>query len=315
MEVVRSVEADRLQMLLAAGRFFWLDLEDPSEEEIDRVGELLGLTELARKDTKNFEQRAKVDDFGDHLLLVLFSAVPVPSDPEREWRPLEVHVYVSGDWILTVRKRECMPLHEACETLSHEEGISEVRMVWRVLRAIIDAFEPALESLERRIDLQEKQVFEQVRRARLSDLYHLRQETTDLLRRAASQRDIWPYAAERLCALPGLEQDSQPLLDDVGDQFVEVGGELERHAADAASLIDVYFSASGDRLSRLATRLTVLATFFLSWTLVTGFFGQNFEWLIGTVDSEADFWLWGVGGLVAATLAAWAIVWLYRRSE
>ena len=62
-------------------------------------------------------------------------------------------------------------------------------------------------------------------------------------------------------------------------------GELYRQTDDLAALTSTYFNANANRLNRLATRLTVLATFFLIWTLVTSFFGQNFGWLVGHIDS------------------------------
>jgi magnesium transporter len=316
MQVLQSVETDRIRDLLDRDEFFWLDLVDPPPEAVDRLGDLIGLTDLARKDTKNFDQRPKVDDFGDHVLLVLYTAVRVPADPEREWRPLEVHVYVSGHWIVTVRRGECEVLAEKHEQLDGSDVRSEVRVLWHVLRALTDGFERALDEIEQRVDLQEARVFEHVQEARLADLYHLRQETNDLLRRAAAQRDVWDVAERRLCRLEGLEQDASPLMDDVGDQLVEVAGELERHHADASTLIDVYFSASGDRLNRIVTRLTVLATFFLAWTLVTGFFGQNFGWFVDNViDSRSEFFGWGIGGLLFATVVAAVIVRRYGRSE
>jgi magnesium transporter len=315
VEVLRTVDAERIRDLRARSRFFWLDLDDPAPEEVDRLGAVLGFTDLAVKDTKNFDQRAKVDDFEDHVLLVLFTAVPVPHDPERGWRPLEVHVYVGGDFIVTVHRGDCEPLERARDQLSRRSPESEIRAVWYVLRALTDGYETALEEIEQRIDLEEATVFQRVRDARLESLYHLRQETNDLLRRAAAQRDVWDVAERRLCKLPGLEQDAQPLMDDVGDQLVEVAGELERHHSDAVTLINVYFSASGDRLNRIATRLTVMATFFLAWTLVTGFFGQNFGWLTDHVDTLADFLVWGIGSLVLATVVAWGVVKLYSRSE
>jgi magnesium transporter len=282
---------------------------------VEAFGEVLGLSDLSRKDTKNFEQRPKVDDFGEHVLVVLFTVHNVPRDPEREWRPLEVHVYVSGGWLVTVHRGPPDLLERARAELAEAEPESEVRIVWHVLRALTDAFEPALEELETRVDRQEALVFQRVREARLQTLYHLRQETNDLLRRAAAQRDVWESAERSLSSLPGLEQDARPLLDDVGDQLAEVAGELERHHADASTLVDVYFSASGERLNRIVTRLTLIATFFLAWTLVTGFFGQNFGWLVDNIDSRGDFLVWGVGGLAFATIVAGLISWWYGRSE
>src|SRR5271157_179923 len=52
---------------------------------------------------------------------------------------------------------------------------------------------------------------------------------------------------------------------------------------------------------------TNLATVFLPPTFVTGFFGQNFGWLVRHQDSFAAFAIYGIGGLVVplALLAVW----------
>jgi len=74
-----------------------------------------------------------------------------------------------------------------------------------------------------------------------------------------------------------------------------------------------YFNANANRLNALATRLTVLATFFLIWTLVTSFFGQNFGWLTDHVKSLEAFLIFGVGGLLVPTMIAAAYFWRRRR--
>ena len=56
-------------------------------------------------------------------------------------------------------------------------------------------------------------------------------------------------------------------------------------------------------MNAVATRLTIGGTIFIVWTVVTGFFGQNFAWLVNHVESESDFLVFGIGGIVLPTIA------------
>jgi len=113
--------------------------------------------------------------------------------------------------------------------------------------------------------------------------------------------------------LPGLTQGRREELSDVRDQLVEIAGELQRHHDDVATLITLFFNASSDRMNRHGYRLTILATFFVIATTVTGFFGQNFGWLVKKIESPEAFFIFGVGGLVVPLAAFGTFVWIRRK--
>jgi magnesium transporter len=46
---------------------------------------------------------------------------------------------------------------------------------------------------------------------------------------------------------------------------------------------------------------------------VTGFFGQNFGWLVKNVEGRNDFLIFGVGGLVLPTVILLTVFWMKRR--
>jgi magnesium transporter len=311
MVVLEHVDREKLAHLRERDEFFWLDLAEPSDDDIDSLRAALGLHPMALEDTREFGQRPKVDAYQDYILIVFFTARD-SDDRDRVVRPVEVHVYVSGQWIVTVH-REPLPLLERLHselgpTGTHEEDY----LVYRILDAFTDAFFPAIAALEERIDRLEADVLERPRRELLGRVYRRKQEVHELQRLIAGQRDQFQTASERILELAGLSRGTREYLRDIGDHLAQIANELQRQNDDLTALTGIYFSASAERVNRTATRLSVVATFFVVWTLITGFFGQNFGWLVDNVESRTDFLLFGVGGLVVPTLILVTVLWIKR---
>jgi len=309
MEVLTEVDRDRITALRTRDEFFWLDLEAPSAAQLDVVGELLHLHELALEDTREFGQRPKSDRYEDAVLLVYWTARVAGDHVEL----VEVHLHISGGWLFTAHPAPCGELGRLHDVLMAEGTQAEDYIVYRVLDALTDAMFPVVDAQEARIDALEEAVLADPTRHQLGAIYRLKQEVQAVLRRVVPQRDAFPAATDAILALPGLSHGSRAYLRDIGDHLAQVSGELYRQTDDLAALTSTYFNANANRLNRLATRLTVLATFFLIWTLVTSFFGQNFKWLTDHVDSFMAFLAYETVGLVLPTVLAAIYFWRRRR--
>jgi magnesium transporter len=311
MEVLTEVERDRIEALRARDEFFWLDLKAPDAAAVDAAGALLGLHELALEDTLEFGQRPKLDRYPDRVLLVYWTAHVTPNGLAVEL--VEVHLHISGDFLFTVRRASCRELDELGDALTSADAEAEEYVVYRVLDALTDALFPVVDHLEARIDALEELVLRATDRRQLGDIYRLKQEVQGVQRKLVPQRDQFGAAMEAIIALPGLTRGSREYLRDIGDHLAQVTGELYRQTDDLSGLTTTYFNANANRLNRLAARLTVLATFFLIWTLVTSFFGQNFKWLTDHIDTLEAFVIYEALGLVLPTLIAAVYFWRRRR--
>jgi magnesium transporter len=309
MEVLTSVEAERLSELVARDEFFWLDLATASPAELDVVGDVLGLHALALEDTKEFGQRPKVDVYEESVLCVFFTAAARPGSFDM----IEVHIHLSGGYIITVRHDECLALDDLHEELRAIDEHPEDEIVYRVLDVLTDAFYPVIDAVEVRVDALEAQVLTgRPRREQLEAIYRVRQDVHAMQRRVLTQRDQLLGGEQAILALPGLTRGSHMYLRDVGDHLAQIGGELTRQNDDLQALTATYFNASATRLTQLANRVTLITVAFLVWTLVTSFFVQNFAWLVRSVDTQRDFLVWGVGGLVVPTALIGALFWIKR---
>jgi magnesium transporter len=313
MEVLTEVDEARIRDLLEQDEFFWLDLHRPGAEGFARVGDMLGLHAMAMEDTREFGQRPKVDVYESHVLVVFYTARINRSGGSTVANPIEVHVYVSGDFVLTVRQEECDLLDDLHDALLPEGTEAEDYLVYRIFDSLTDAWYPVINAIETRVDGLEAEVFVRARREQLARIYRLRQEVREHHRLVSEQRDHFQPAAEAIRNLAGLTRGSKEYLRDVGDHLAQVAGEFHRQIEDLMSLAQTYFNANADRLNQTATRLTVVGTIFVTWTLVTGFFGQNFGWLVRHVESENDFLIFGIGGLVLPSIALGTLFWVKRR--
>ena len=314
MEVLETVDRERLAALRERDEFFWLDLTSPASDDMMAAGEVLGLHPVALEDTTEFGQRPKLDLYGDHLLFVFYTVRRARNSGESPAEPVEVHIYISGSFVVTVRRSTCTELDELHKELDSADAKAEHYIVYRIFDVLTDAFYPIIELLEGQIDAIEAQVLlAKPRQEQLAEIYRLKQNVQELSRRVVPQRDRFLAGTDTILNLPGLSRGTKEYLRDVGDHLAQIAGELHRQTEDLTALTATYFNANANRLNRVATRLTIGGTFFLAWTLVTGFFGQNFGWLVRNVDTRHDFMIYGVGTLVIPTLIIGAVYWLKRK--
>jgi magnesium transporter len=313
MHVLTDVDEARIAQLRERDEFFWLDIHAPEQHAFDRVGSMLGLHPMAMEDTREFGQRPKADAYESHVLVVFYTARVERDAPTPVVVPIEVHVYVSGGFVLTVRQEACDLLDDLHGTLTSEESADEDYLVYRIFDTLTDAWYPAITAIESRVDALEAEVFERVRREQLKRIYRLRQEVREHHRLLVEQRDRFQRATGAIRNLAGLSGGAREYLRDVGDHLAQISGEFHRQVEDLMSLAQTYFNANADRLNAVATRLTVMGTLFLTWTLITGFFGQNFGWLVDTIDTRGEFLLYGVGGLLVPSVFLLTLFWVKRR--
>src|ERR1044072_3432704 len=151
MDVLTAVDPDRIASDLEARHQFWIDLVDPSEEQVNRLGEMLSLHPVAIEDTREFGQRPKVDVYEDHVLLVFYTA---RLDTDGTVSPPRVHVYGARCYLIPVRRGACEILDELRDDIEelHEHP------VYKILDTLTDAFYPVIEGLEERVDGLEAEV-------------------------------------------------------------------------------------------------------------------------------------------------------------
>ena len=131
-------------------------------------------------------------------------------------------------------------------------------------------------------------------RVRLGTLRAISLRLTTMRRQLGPQRGIFERIGEEIGQVENLSADNERYFERVYQQLNRVVDGIDAAADSMAQLMDL-------RMNETMYWLTVVATIFLPLTFLTGFFGMNFGWMVGEIDTEAAFLILGVGGSVVAT--------------
>src|SRR6516162_7681238 len=302
----------------AEGGFVWLGLFEPGEAELAEVRETFGLHELAIEDALNLHVRPKIETYDQDVQLVILRTARY-DDTAEEVEFGEISVFLAPTFVITVRQGVASELREARQRLEQRlEQRPELlagswSALWAILDQVVDDYAPVVAGLERDIDQIEATVFSGAV-APTERIYSLRREATDFYRAVHPLLGVIP-AIERAADAPQL----QPYLRDVHDHLLLVNEEVAAQRDLLGTVLEANMAVISVEQTKVSVRqnttmeqLTVLATIFLPLTFITGFFGQNFSWLVGHISGRAAFIVYGVGGLlVPLALLFW---WLRLRA-
>jgi magnesium transporter len=306
VHVLTSLDERQIEELKKRDEFFWLDLEAPDPDTIRRMGELFGIRKFALEDTLKFDQRPKLEDDESYVFVVFYGARAERSRAVT----FEVHLYISGSWIITVRREPCEELTALRSKLERPRG-GERYVVYTIFDTLTDTFFPVLSGMDDEIDDLQEAIVQQPSNEELQRLFDLKRTLVYLRRAVAPQRDLFARAIDQVDNLPGLEPDTRDYFRDVYDHLIRISEQIDSNRDLLTSAMDVYLSTVSNRLNQVMKQLTVIATIFLPLTFVTGFFGQNFKWMVDHVDSLEAFLAFGIGGLAVALVVL--MLW-FRRS-
>ena len=312
------MDLDRAAAICAEGGdgFVWMGLLEPDPEELRLIQDRFGLHDLAVEDAQSFHLRPKVEQYedGEVLFMVLRTARYMPEQFEVEFG--EVAIFMSRNFVITVRQGAASDLHGARLRLESRpellrEGTGAV--LWAILDKVVDDYAPVIEGLDRDIEDVEQTVFGGTV-APTERIYSLRREASDFYR--AVHPLLGPLDAMERGVYAMIGAELRNFFRDVNDHVKLVDEEVVAQRDLLAvilqanmAVISVEQTLISVRQNETTKQLTIIATIFLPLTFLTGFFGQNFGWLVLHIRPLWAFLVYGVGSLVLSSV----ILYLYFR--
>ena len=309
-----SMPLEEAAALRGRGGFVWLGLFEPDAAELAKMRAAFGLHELAIEDAQILHRRPKIESYGQDVRLVVVRTARY-NDEAEEVEFGEISIFVAPAFVITVRQGVASELRAARRRLEQRPDLltlGTASALWAILDEVAGNYAPVVKELEADVLEVEATVFSGAV-APTERIYSLRRQATGFYRivhpllavvatvkHTIAPPELRPYLLD-------VEEDLVLASEDVAAQRDLLSTVLEANLA----VISVEQTKVSVRQNATIEQLTILATIFLPLTFVTGFFGQNFAWLVGHINSLAAFLIYGLGGLaLPMVLLFW---WLRHR--
>ena len=255
----------------------WVDFIGEPEELAEPILRGFGFHPLAIDDALQETHTPKVDDWGDYIYLVLSILNYKQENGMFEAEIDELDVFLGHNYVVTFHDQLLTAVEDtwiACQRdIRHVQDGAD-HLLYRIVDSLVMSYMPLVEQIDAQIDQIEDQVFDKPRREILEQIFALKRLLLTMRRILLPQREVLNKLARDDFRV--IDPKDRVFFRDIYDHLVRLH-DLNESLRDLVSgALDTYLSVTNNRMNEIMKVLTIITTFFMPITFITGFFGMNF---------------------------------------
>ena len=303
-EIVTTLnDGDIEDALKEDDNLLWVEMENPTKDELVFLKETFKLHPLTVEDCVNTNARPKIDAFPGYLFLILHAAGY--SKSTYKVKTLELNNCVGKNFLLTIHMDPIPSLKNAWERA--EKNVSLMRngadnLLYQVIDSLVDNYFPVIDMLDTRIDKIENEVFAEPTELTLKHIFSVKNDILFLRRVIAPQRETINMLAKG--DHPFINPSIGIYFRDICDNLMFILDTIDTYRDTISGALDAYLSNITNKTNEIMKTLAVIATFMMPLTLIAGIYGMNFkympelEWRFGYLGAYALMAIIAIGMLI-----------------
>ena len=256
----------------------WLDMLNPTEEDMAKIAEKFSLHPLAIEDATREHQRPKVEEYENFYFVVFYTA-----DTKKDSQELnicEIDMFLGKNYLITVHEHPIKELVEAEQRWTRnskqlEWGIGV--LLYSLLDTIVDHYFPIVDELvDIAEDLEDRLFMGATRDTRFTQqLLELRKQFLTMRRIAAPERDVLNVLTNR--DTPIFDEHATLYFRDIYDHITRLADTIDLYRDQLSSTMDANLSIVSNDLNKVMRTLTVASIILMVDALIASIYGMNFE--------------------------------------
>ena len=292
-KAVATTDLADVEAAHAAGKTFWLELDEKTEAATTFLEQKLKIHPLAVEDVWNDVGLPKVEDFEEYVQVIIHGLRE--DDRSSDEVPLELaelDILIGKNWLVTHAHDEKVcavtPIQDEIQRSAKLLKKGPAWVAHAVMDRMVDAYMPLIDKFDEQIERIETQILEwtpKSDREVIPKIIRIKRSLQMLRRTTIYQREILLRLAR--AEFDEIPRELVPFYRDVYDHFARVTELVDSYRELVTSLLEAQFSMQSNRMNEIMKRLTIISTIMLPLSLIAGIYGMNFEhmpelkWLYG----------------------------------
>lgn len=272
----------------------WINIDGIHDVTIiERLGTYFNIHPLVLEDILHTTQRPKIEEFQDHIYVVLRMFYHEDKTEEQDDEPgiisEQVSLILGRNFVISFQEAGGNTFDPVRMRLKGSKGrIREMRadyLAYSLIDSIVDNYFVVLEKLGERLELLEDELLDHPTPDTLEELHVLRNEMIFLRKSAWPLREVSNNLLRAESDL--ITRSTQIYIKDIYDHTIQVIDTIETYRDMLSGMLDIYLSSISNRMNEVMKVLTIIATIFIPLTFLAGVYGMNFQYM-----PELS-WKWG----------------------
>ena len=255
----------------------WVNFENEPAETCLPILQGFGFHPLAIDDALQEVHVPKLDDWGNYLYIVLSYMNVKANGNFSEAEAEELDIFLGANYIVTLHDSAIPGIEEtwlACDRDPRTLQDGADHLLYKIADNIVTGYMPAVEKVDEAIDQLQDEIFDRPTPQTLERLFALKRLLQAMRRILLPQREVMNKLARDDYRV--IDPRDRIFFRDIYDQLVRLH-DLNESLRDLVSgALDSYLSVVNNRMNDIMKTLTIITTFFMPITFLTGFFGMNF---------------------------------------
>lgn len=289
---------------------YWLDIVEPTPDELHHLSETLDLHELAVEDAFKGMQRPKIDHYDSHLFINLYHATY--NEKAKELNTVEMSVFVTKRGLITIRSTGEFDMTAVTKRWDESAELSDGGvdyLLWGLLDVVVDSYFDVIQELDMELEELESMMFEVQRNNRMIQQrsYSLRKALVLLRRVAIPMREVLNPLVRRETKFLG--EHMAPYFQDVYDHIMRVGDWTDSLRDLVTTLLETNLTIQGNQMNLIMKKVTSWAAIIAVPTAITGFYGQNLPY--PGFDTQGGF----ITSTALIVVISGILYWVFKRRD